>query len=475
TVQLSWLLRPAVALLAIPGLIIGGRWRWLSAAIAVIALLLCMPPKNVKKPLVYTARVKRLLVTAGIITAALCFLPLLLCRNFSFLTAVVPLLSPFIVLLADLINRPIEKSINLGFINEARDMIDSSPELTVIGVTGSFGKTSVKFILGKMLSAKYGTLITPESYNTTLGVVRTIREKMRATHEYFVCEMGARNRGDIKEICELVHPKHGIITAIGEQHLESFGSIEAIKDTKFELADSLPAGGKLFVNTDSAGALERAQAKYPGFIGYGTLDSSVCRYFAHDITVSDSGSHFFLRTPDGELEMNTRLLGRHNVVNIAGAAAVALEMGVEPLGVISAAARLEAVPHRLQLIKNSRGIVIDDAYNSNPSGARAALDVLSGFYGLRVLVTPGMVELGEKEESENRALGEYAASRCDVAVLVGARHTQPIREGLLSAGFDENNIIVTEDLISGMNEAGLRAGDGRAVYLLENDLPDNYL
>ncbi len=296
TVQRSWLLRPALALLAIPGLIIGGRWRWVSASIALIALLLCLPPKNVKKPLVFTARVKRLLVTAGIITAALCFLPLILCRGVCFLTALIPLLSPLIVLLADLINKPVEKSINRGFINEARDMIDSSPYLTVIGVTGSFGKTSVKFILGKMLSAKYGTLITPESYNTTLGVVRTIREKMRATHEYFVCEMGARNRGDIKEICDIVHPKKGIITAIGEQHLESFGSMDAIKDTKFELADSLPPDGKLFVNTDSPGALERAQAKYPGFIGYGTADSSVCRYFAHDITVSDSGSHFFLRT-----------------------------------------------------------------------------------------------------------------------------------------------------------------------------------
>ena len=137
---------------------------------------------------------------------------------------------------------------NRWYINDAKKIIKNCPDLLVIGITGSFGKTSVKYFLDELLSVKYNVLKTPGNFNTTLGVVKTIRSSLRATHDIFLCEMGAKNIGDIKEICDIVHPKMGIITSVGEMHLESFKSIENVRKTKFELADSLPENGKIFLN-----------------------------------------------------------------------------------------------------------------------------------------------------------------------------------------------------------------------------------
>ena len=151
--------------------------------------------------------------------------------------AVLGAVSPFLVLAANFLNKPIEKAINRWFINDAKRILKSCPDLTVIGVTGSYGKTSVKFILKTLLEARFNVLATPESYNTPMGVVITVRNHLRATHEVFVCEMGARHVGDIKEICDIVHPNHGIITSVGPQHLETFFTLDNVKKTKFYVCE----------------------------------------------------------------------------------------------------------------------------------------------------------------------------------------------------------------------------------------------
>lgn len=285
--------------------------------------------------------------------------------------------------------------------------------------------------------------------------------------------MGARNVGDIEEICQLVSPDFGVITSVGEQHLESFGSLENIINTKFELADSLPDGGTLFVNFDSAPAREQAK-KYKNVIGYGCSEG--CSYRASNIKVSEKGSSFTVSYGDGEsVQLETKLLGEHNVLNITGAVAVAHTMGV-PINLISAGVRkLEAVQHRLQLIQSPRGIMIDDAYNSNPNGAKAALEVLAAFDAFRILVTPGMVELGDKQYECNYEFGKQAAEAADIVVLIGEKQTKPIFEGLLAAGYDKNRIIISEELFAGIKLAENAAmGRKQRVFLLENDLPDNY-
>ena len=451
-------------------------------------LIACVPcaatiwfnrPKKAKKPLVFTARVKRLAATLGILHAIVVIAAFIVSEYRSFfimLYALGGICENYVVLAANYINSPIEKAINKHYISDAERIIKEMPNLKVIGVTGSYGKTSVKFFVGKILGAKYNVLVTPESYNTTMGVVRTIREHMRPTHEVFVCEMGARNVGDIKEICDIVHPEAAIITSVGPQHLESFKSIENVTKTKFELVDALPENGVAYLNMDneyiSAHPVNVKSIGYrlaaPGQSPYEGV------YCAYDVSVSAKGSSFSLREPDGAVtQLSTRLIGEHNVLNICGAVAVARSMGVEMRDIIPRVRRLESVPHRLELLGGGSRAIIDDAYNANPAGAKAALGVLGQFDTLKILVTPGMVELGEKQDELNREFGRQAAAVCDYVVLVGERQTRPILEGLRSAGFDESNIATVETVQEAVALADAFSPGLPRTILLENDLPDN--
>ncbi len=446
--------------------------------IAFIATSIIMRPnkKAHKTPLVFTARIKRLLITL----AVLHFVPFLLLINAEDLFIGQPtafslmlLLEPFIILLANLINRPVELAINRHYINDAKKILSGCKSLTVIGITGSFGKTSVKYFLDTLLSVKYNVLKTPGNFNTPLGVVKTIRGSLRATHDIFLCEMGAKNVRDIKEICDIVHPKHGIITSVGPMHLESFKTIENVKKTKFELADALPDGsGMLFLNMDDENIAEHSSGY--NFISYG-IDSD-SEYKVSNLRISEKGSEFSLTSPEGKVcEYRTKLIGRHNVLNIAGAIAVANKMGISLDELKSAVRKLESVPHRLELINKGAYTVIDDAYNSNPSGTKAALEALSMTEGYKILVTPGMIELGEMEDELNREFGENAAKVCDFVALVGKKQTEAIYQGLVSAGFDTSKIYVAESLNDAMNCVyGLTTDGKRKIILLENDLPDNY-
>ena len=435
-------------------------------------------PKKAKKPLVYTPRVKRMLATltllVGIIVAAVtkpCFIN----RRESIAALILVLLyalSPLLVLVANLINKPIELSINKHYTNDAKKILAACPDLTVIGVTGSYGKTSVKYYLNTLLRAKYNVLMTPESYNTPMGVVKTIRGSLKATHEIFICEMGAKWVGDIKELCDIVHPKHGIITSIGPQHLESFKTLDAVKSTKFELADALPGDGMLFLNGDDENIKDYG-CKRPAVTYSVEGDAD---YVAYDLSVSEKGTSFSVRTRDGETERySTRLIGRHNVLNIVGAIAICHKLGIPLSDLKGQVRKLNGVPHRLELTEKNGVTIIDDAYNSNPSGTKAALEALSLFDGYKILVTPGMVELGEKQEELNREFGQNAAKVCDYVVLVGQKQAVPIKAGLLDENYDENKIFVASTINEALTHVYALPSHGKKkVILLENDLPDNY-
>ncbi len=447
------------------------------AAMFVYSVIAHFPKKSYKVPLKYTARIKRLLVTAAIIylLPTLLNLPVFgsLAPTFmSIIYVAMIIAAPFLVLLANLINRPVEQAINRHYINDAKRILKECPNLTVIGITGSFGKTSVKYFLDELLSVKYNVLKTPGNFNTPLGVVRTIRGELRATHDIFLCEMGAKNVGDIKEICDIVHPKHGIITSVGPMHLESFGSIENVRKTKFELADALPEDGSLWLNMDSEYVREGSAGR--SFIGYG-LDSRE-GYYVEGLSVTASGSEFTVVSPSGgKCEYKTKLIGRHNVLNICGAIAAANTLGIPLEDLKTAVRRLESVPHRLELKRNGDVTIIDDAYNSNPSGARAALEALSMLDGYKILVTPGMVELGEKSEELNREFGTEAAEVCDYVALVAGAAAPAIHRGLTEKGFPEEKIFDAKSLNEAMSRVyTLTTGEKKKIILLENDLPDNY-
>lgn len=427
-----------------------------------------MRPRPAKKPLVYTHRVDRLLVTTLILTAGGFYAGWSL--DILFVAGIYALI-PLLVLLANYINMPFEAWRRHTYIAKARHILKNCPDLTTIGITGSYGKTSVKYYLNTLLLAEFNSLMTPESYNTPMGIVKTIRERLKASHEIFVCEMGAQNVGDIKELCEIAYPKHGIITALGQQHLESFKTQENIIKTKYELANALPEDGILLVNGDNE--LIRANPPKHKFLTYGLTAGN--DYRADKVQVSSKGTSFILHTPTGEsCEFRTLLLGEHNIVNLAGALAMSHLLGIPLTRLKSQLLKISAVPHRLQLIDHGHVTIIDDGFNSNPNGAQAALRTLSLFEEYKIMITPGMVELGEAQEYLNREFGENAAKACDYVILVGEKQTRPIAAGLASAGYAPEKIYIAESLKDGLNHAYALKTDRKKIILLENDLPDNY-
>ena len=434
--------------------------------------------KKAKKPMVYTPRIKRLYAVSVVVYSLVLFLLVSIGIHgnsiFEILPSILfPLFLPLWVALSGLLAWPIEKLISELYFRDARRMLRSRPDLIKIGITGSWGKTSVKFILGTLLQEKYHTLVTPASFNTPMGVTKVIRTMLEPGHRVFVAEMGARHVGDIKEMCRLVEPTYGIITSVGPQHLDTFHHIENVKKTKYELMDAVPADGACFFGDDAGICrdlyVQTKKEKYLAGTQKGLDD-----VWAEDIQVSPSGSSFWLCKGEERYLCKTKLLGELNIRNITLAASVCLKLGLTMKQIAHGISRIEPVEHRLQLISRpGRMTVIDDAFNSNIRGAKAAMEVLKNFPERRIVVTPGMVELGKEEKQLNRELGEKIAECVDVAILVGQKHTEPIREGILSKGFPEDKIHTVRSLNEAIELLNAITTPADTV-LFENDLPDNY-
>lgn len=446
--------------------------------------------KKFKKPLVFTNRVWRIYSLTAIISTAI-FLSLLFTiginnefilgyGGFGITVGVLLLMTIFswmIVMVSVVILIPVEKMINKKYWNEAASILRNMPDLTVIGITGSYGKTSTKHYLNRILSEQFDVLMTPGSYNTTMGVIRTIRELMKPYNTIFICEMGAKQRGDIKEICDLVKPKYGIITAVGPMHLESFKTMENVQATKFELIDSLPSDGYAVINNDFEYCANRivsnvASERYALENG----NKAGVSYTAENIKYSAEGTTFTVKGPSGyELELTTRLIGACNISNLLGAVIVAIRLGMSKERIRYAVGSIEQVEHRLNVKRTPGGVnIIDDAFNSNPEGSKMALEALSGFKGgKRIVVTPGMIELGSRQEELNRKLGEEIAKNVDVAIIVGEYNRTAILEGIHKKGFKEDCLYEVGSFAEAQEVLGsiLKSGD---TVLYENDLPDTF-
>ncbi|TLS49776.1 UDP-N-acetylmuramoyl-tripeptide--D-alanyl-D-alanine ligase [Paenibacillus antri] len=448
-------------------------WGHIAWIAAFLLLTLTVPKEIEKKKLVYTARVKRLLTTTAILLVVLVG-ALLPWTPFAALAMyAVTLLPAVFILLANTVNKPIEHQINNYYINDARKKIERHASTQVIGITGSFGKTSVKHFLSTVLSQSYHVLMTPESYNTPMGVTKTIRTYLQPTHEIFISEMGAKQKGDIKEICDIVHPKYGIITAIGEQHLETFKSLENVKATKFELAEALPADGVAFLNLDDenvADQLRKSNLRCK-VVTYGSRNPDT-DYYAENVRYSRNGCAFAVRVRNGAVqEFETALLGEHNIQNLLACIAVGDTLGIPLPKLAMYIRKVKPVKHRLELKKNGNLTILDDSFNSNPVGSKAALAVLAQMPEKKILVTPGMIELGAKEYEYNYAFAEAAAKVCDYIILVGPKQTKPMQDALQAAGYA--NFRVAKHLQEGLQFLQGFANE-HTVVLLENDLPDNY-
>ncbi|MBQ4156423.1 MAG: UDP-N-acetylmuramoyl-tripeptide--D-alanyl-D-alanine ligase, partial [Clostridia bacterium] len=332
---------------------------------------------------------------------------------------------------------------------------------------------STKYILGRILSEKYNTVITPGSFNTPMGVVITVRNHLTPSTEVFVVEMGAKCVGDIAEICEIVHPTTAIITSVGPQHLNTFGSVENVTKTKFELADEVKNnGGKVYLNVDNQYIAEK-KGEYDSITySIGNKDADVV---AKAVKCNKNGLSFTVEYKGKKIKLTTELLGSHNVLNIMSAVAIALDMGIDENDIKYAVERLKPTEHRLELKPLFNGaLLIDDAYNANPEGSLEAMKVIGSFKPMkRIVVTPGLVELGEKEYECNVELGKAAAKNADVIILVGEKRSIPLKEGVLKTKFDENNLYIAKTFNDAV-EIFKPMCDKDTVVIFENDLPDNY-
>lgn len=467
---------------------------------AVAALVAVWPPGEgeVKKRFVRTQRALRLLGAAFVLAAGLLGLLLLIIsglplpemRSIQFaiigLTGLLLFLdAPLLLVAGSAVMTPVEALLRQRYLQQARAVM-AAVRPKVIGITGSYGKTTTKSFLTTILSGRYRVYATPRSYNTLMGISRAINQDVADDYsiEYFISEMGAYIPGEIARICELTPPDISIVIEVGPQHLERFGSLENVAVAKYEIIRALPPDGLGIFNWDNPYVREMYERGHPQRrIAVSTQADAPPsgaggpRFVAADVQESLNGLSFRVvdRESGQEEVFSTGVLGRHNVLNILLATAAAVHEGMSLREVALRVQALRPAESRLVQQHSPAGVtIINDAYSANPVGTLSALQVL-GLHrgGRRLLITPGMVELGELHEVENRRLGEAAAQHATDIILVGSKRTEPIREGALAAGFPAERLRVVETLAEARDwyEKHLTRGD---TVLFLNDLPDTY-
>lgn len=431
-----------------------------------------------KKPLVVTKRIRRLMIT----TSVLYLIPIIisifaneLSKYCLLALTIMTSLNFIVVFIALLINHPIERIIYHYYEQKAKTKLKSMTNLKIIGITGSYGKTSCKNILADILNVKYNALPTPKSLNTFNGLMITVNNKLSKFDDIFIAEMGAYVKGEIHRLCELVTPKYGIITSIGTAHLETFGSEENIQHGKMELIEFLPKDGVGVLNRDDPKQTSYKVKNNCKILWIG-IDNKEADVVASNIKCTGTGTIFNVRFKDSDKEhkFETRLLGRHNVYNILSALALGYEFGISVKDLQLGVKKVRPIEHRLEIKKLGNFYQIDDAYNSNPVGAKSALDVLSMMDGDKVVVTPGMVELGDKEEELNNIFGTQIASVADKVILIGEKRTKPIYDGLITKGYKKENIYISNDVREAYTILNKLKNKKDLYALFENDLPDAY-
>ena len=428
-----------------------------------------------KLPLKITKRVKRLIMT----TSILYLIPIILfCSkdsntiNYLFLSLLI-YMNPFVLMISNILNMPIEKMVGHYYKSKAMNKLKEMKNLKVIGITGSYGKTSSKNILYDVLDIKYNVFKTPKNYNTPNGMMLSINNYLDKFNDYFIAEMGAFQKGEIKELCDMMHPTYGILTRIGTAHLESFGSRENIRDGKFELIESLPKDGIGILNKDDEMQRSYKLKNTCKIVWIGIDEDADVK--AINIKLSPNGTEFdcIFKGDENKYHFRTKLLGKANIYNILASIALGKELGVSIEQLIQGVLSVTPVEHRLELKKMGDIHIIDDAYNSNPVGSKMALDVLNLMPGKKIIVTPGMIEMGKEQDEINKNFGRQIADVCDEVILIGEMQTKPIYEGLKEKGYKEEHIHILNDVRLAFPLIG-KLKEGETYALLENDLPDMF-
>ncbi len=426
-------------------------------------------PYGNKNSIKFTKRLIRFLLIYLLVSFALFFIIFYFIHNILLIfldIIIIFLFEPVILLVCHYIAHPFEELIKKYYMKKASKILNKK-KIIKIGITGSYGKTSTKNILKSMLEKKYTVLATPKNYNTEMGLCKTILENLDG-QEVFIAEMGARHKGDIKVLANMIKPHYAIITTIGNQHLESFKTLQNIEDTKFELCDDETRC--VVFNGDSPSSL-RLFERYQGEKYLCNCENSFA--YASNININESGSTFDISLAGKIYHANTKLLGKINIHNIVTASALAKVIGIKDDDIISAISKLQPTKHRLEVIKNGNCVVIDDAYNSNMVGANEALEVLKCFEGEKIVITPGFVELGADQSKANFEFGCKIAEVADYIIIMNDVNKNEILSGAISHNFPREKIHFVsnrhkqKELLQTLVKSG-------SVVLFENDLPDNY-
>jgi len=428
-----------------------------------------------KTPLRYTPRVKRLLASVCVceLLVSGCVIALVPTQFAYVVMGLVPLCVLPLCVFANWLCSPWERHIAKGFVKVAQAKLarqkqtDQKPQ--VIGITGSFGKTTAKNILAGMLSKKYSVCMSPQNYNTPMGLCKTINNHYDG-QDILLLEMGARYRGDIQELCQIVGLDFCMLTSVGDCHLETFLTRQAIVDTKCDIVSGLLQEGKAVVCKDPAVVQKLKDDQRVTFAD----SESEC---IQKVCADGQGTQWSQVLCGQTVQMQTKLLGEHIPKLVAMCARLAVMLEVPAADIVEAVGELQPIPHRLQLIQSTVGsdtVVIDDAYNANLASVQVALQVLSQFVGYqKVVITPGLVELGKQETEQNKMVGQAIAKHCDAAILVGSRAEQ------INAGCEitkqqgkECFVQIVPDRDKAMT--ALKAVQGKKVVLFCNDLPDSF-
>ncbi|MBI2018633.1 UDP-N-acetylmuramoyl-tripeptide--D-alanyl-D-alanine ligase [Candidatus Daviesbacteria bacterium] len=377
--------------------------------------------------------------------------------------------SPVFLVISNFLYTPLESYLKGKILSQAKETLAKLPNLKVVAITGSFGKTSTKDILYTLLFKKYYVVKTPKSFNTPIGIAQTVMDLVKEKTDIFICEIGAYKRGEIAKIANLVKPQIGIITAVAPQHLQAFGTLENIAHAKFELPQALEKNGTAILNSTYEQIKNNASSLSAKVIFYGSNNDP---FYATDIKTGTDGTEFTIHTPKGKADIKIPLTGEHHVQNLLAASVAALQLGLTLSEIKDRAKLMLPTPHRLEIKKQGSMTIIDNTYNTNPEASRASLKLLSEYPATqRIIITPGLVELGQESSKENQEFAKDTAKVVDEFIIVGENAKEDLLKGL--SDFPKTKIHLVSSTQNGIKLLSTLA-TARAVILLENDLPDQY-
>lgn len=430
----------------------------------------------VKKKIDFTKRLKRILGVSfiyNIFFATLFFFYTYkletkgiycFCEIMGYMILLIQIL-PLTLILSNITLFPLELYTKHKYISEAKSKLGKLKPI-VIGITGSFGKTSTKNILNHILSSVSTSMTTKRSINTLMGITQVIREELKPAYKYFIVEIGTSNKGRIKKICNLVKPEYGILTAIGSAHFENFKSKDAIAKEKFDLIKSVKSrNGKYIINPSLVD--DKYIKKYK---------ADKLKFSVNDISISTLGISFKLDYDKNIYNISAPIFGIHQAENISLAFIMALNLGIPGDTIIASLRTLPQTEHRLEVKPQPNGtIIIDDAFNSNISGFKSALDTLSILAkekkGRAILITPGMVELGTEHDIQHKEVAVKALDTCDIVIAVVPERIKSFIDTFKKDKKPSQEIIVVNNLKEAQEWLGLNIKTNDVV-LYENDLPD---